>query len=93
MPLVVTTFGKLGPAALGFLQSMADVACGTGVVDRGSRLRIAQQYLSCALVRGRGIVFRYYQQSMAARVVTTTATSARKDSYREKITSTIKPRS
>ena len=29
------------------------------------KLRIAQQYLSCALIRGRGIVFRYYYQSMA----------------------------
>ena len=34
--LVVTTFGKLGPSAQGFLQSLADVACSTGVVDRGS---------------------------------------------------------
>ena len=57
-------FGKVRPAQ-GFLQSLADVACSTGVVDRGSWLRIAQQYLSCALVRGRGIVFRYYYQSMA----------------------------
>ena len=32
--LVVTTFGKLGPSAQGFLQSLADVACSTGVVDR-----------------------------------------------------------
>ena len=63
VPLVVTTFGKLGPSAQGFLQSLADVAC-SGVVDRGSWLRIAQQYLSCALVRRRGIVFRYYCQSM-----------------------------
>ena len=65
VPLVVTTFGKLGPSAKGLSQSLADVACSTGVVDRGSWLRIAQQYLSCALVRGRGIVFRYYYQSMA----------------------------
>ena len=35
VPLVVTTFGKLGPSAQGFLQSLADVACSTGVVDRG----------------------------------------------------------
>ena len=34
-------------------------------VDYDSWLRISQQYLSCALVRGRGIVFRYYCQSMA----------------------------
>ena len=60
-----TTFGKLGPSLQGFLQSLADFACSTGVVDRGSWLRIAQQYLSCALVRGRGIVFRDYYQSMA----------------------------
>ena len=65
VPLMVTAFTKLGPSARGFLQSLADVTCSTGVVDRGSWLRIAQQYLSCALVRGRGIVFRYYRQSMA----------------------------
>ena len=65
VPLAVTTFGKLGPSVQGFLQSLADVACSTGVVDRASGLRIAQQYLSCASVRGRGIVFRYYYLSMA----------------------------
>ena len=65
VPLVATTFDKLGASAQGFLQSLADVTCSTGVVDRGSWRRIAQQYLSCALVRGRGIVFRHYNQSMA----------------------------
>ena len=41
---------------------LIDVACSAGVVDRGLWLRIAMQYLSCALVRGRGVVFcRYYQ--------------------------------
>ena len=55
---LVATYGKLGPSAQGFLQSLADVACSTRVVDCGLRLRIAQQYLSCALVRGRGTVFR-----------------------------------
>ena len=58
VPLMVPTFGKLGPSAQGFLQSLPDVACSTVVVDRGSLLRIAQQYLRCALVRGRGTVFR-----------------------------------
>ena len=37
----------------------------TGVVDRGLWLRIAMQHLSCALVRGRGIVFRRYCQGIA----------------------------
>ena len=60
--LVVTTFRKPGPSAQGFFQSLADVACSTGVVDHGSWLRIAQQYLSCALVRGCGVVFLYYYQ-------------------------------
>ena len=58
VPLVVTAFGKLDPSAQGFLQSLLDVASSTGIVDRSSWLRIAQQYMSCALVRGRGIVFR-----------------------------------
>ena len=65
VPLVTTIFGKLGPAAQSFLQSLADVACSTGVVDRGLWPRIAIQYLSCALVRGRGIVFRRYYQGIA----------------------------
>ena len=37
-----------------------------GVVDRGSWQRIAQQHLSCALVRGRSIVFRHHYQSIAS---------------------------
>ena len=47
------------------LQSLADVACSSGVVYRASWLRIAQPYLSCASVRGRGILFRHCDQSMA----------------------------
>ena len=39
--------------------------CPSGILDRGLWLRLAQQYLRCALVRGRGILFRYYCQSMA----------------------------
>ena len=62
---MVTTFRKPGPSAQGFLQSLAEVACSTGVVDRGSWLRIAQRFFSCALVRGRGILFRYYYQNIA----------------------------
>ena len=57
----------MGPSAQGFLQSLADVACSTGVVDRGLWLSIAMQYLRCALVRGRGIVFRRYYQGIAKR--------------------------
>ena len=78
---MMTTFGKLGPSAEGFLQSLADVACSTGVVDRGLWLRSAMQYLSCALVRGRSIVLRRYFPGIAK--------SAGKD-FRdgEKVTST-----
>jgi hypothetical protein len=65
VPLVMSTFGKLGPAAEGYLQNLASVACSTGVVDRGVWLRIFRQYLSCALVRGRGIVFRHYYRILA----------------------------
>ena len=36
VPLAKTNFGKLGPSAQGFLQSLADVACSTVAVDRGS---------------------------------------------------------
>ena len=38
---------------------------GTGFVDRGVWLRVAKQFLSCALVRGRGVVFRHYYKSIA----------------------------
>jgi hypothetical protein len=37
----------------------------TGVVDRGVGLRISRQYLSSALVCGRGIVFRHHYRSLA----------------------------
>lgn len=46
------TFGMLGPAEL-HLQSLVNVACSTGVADRGVWLRISRQFLSCALLRGR----------------------------------------
>jgi hypothetical protein len=42
VPLVVSTFGKLGPAAEGYLQNIASVACSIGVVDRGVWLRISR---------------------------------------------------
>jgi hypothetical protein len=60
---VMTSFGKLGRAAEGYLQSHATTACSTGVDDRGMWLRIARQCLSCALVHG--VVFRHYYRSMA----------------------------
>jgi hypothetical protein len=53
--LVMSTFGKLGTAAEGYLQNLATVACSTGVAHRGVWLRISIQYSSCALVSGRGI--------------------------------------
>jgi hypothetical protein len=60
----MTSFGKLGPAAESYLQSLASIVCSTGVVDRGMWLRIGRQFLSCALVRGR-VVFCHYYRSMA----------------------------
>ena len=51
IPLVMTTFGKLGPSAESYLKSLADVACSTGFVDRGVWLHVVKQFLSCALVR------------------------------------------
>ena len=45
-------------------QISADVACSTGVVDRGMWLRKTMQYLSCTVVRGRSIVFHHYYQSI-----------------------------
>ena len=63
--MVTTTFGKLSPSAVSYLQSLADDACSTEFVDRGVGLRIAKQFLSCASVRGRGIVFRHYYESIA----------------------------
>ena len=35
------------------------------LVVRGVWLRVAKQFLSCALVRGRGVVFRHYYKSIA----------------------------
>ena len=61
----MTSFGKLGPSAEGYLQSLASVASSTGLVDRGAWLCVARQYLSCALVRGRGQIFHRYYSSLA----------------------------
>ena len=44
------------------MQSLADVACSTGVVGHGLWLVIARQYLSCASVPSRGIFFRHFYQ-------------------------------
>ena len=65
VPVVMSTSGKLGPAAEGFLKNLATVACSIGVVDRGVWLRISRQYISCAIVRGHGIVFRHHYRSLA----------------------------
>ena len=65
IPLVMTTLGKLGPSAETYLKSLADVSCSSGCVDRGVWLRIAKQYLSCASVRGHGVVFRHYYKTIA----------------------------
>ena len=48
IPLVMTTFGKLGPSAESYLKSLADDTCSTGFVDRGVWLRVSKQFLSCA---------------------------------------------
>ena len=61
----MNTFGKLGPSAEAFLQSLADAACSIGVADRGLWPGIAMLYLSRALVRGHGIMPRHYYQSIA----------------------------
>ena len=47
------------------IRDRADVACSTCFVDRGVWLRVAKQFLSCALFRGRGVVFRHYYKSIA----------------------------
>jgi hypothetical protein len=65
VPLVMSTSGKLGLALEGHLQNLASVACSTGVVDPGVWLRISCQFLSCALVHGRGIAFRHYYRTSA----------------------------
>ena len=54
-----STYKPLG-CSTGFV-----VACSTGFVDRGVSLHFAKQFLSCALVRGRGVVFRHYYKSIA----------------------------
>jgi hypothetical protein len=65
VPLVMSTLAQLGPAAEGYFQNCATVACSTGVVDRGVWFRISHQYPICALVRGRGIVFRHFYRRLA----------------------------
>ena len=67
VPLVMTTFGKLGASTVAYLNSLADVACSVGLVDRGVRIRIAKQYPSCVLVKGHGVVLQQYYKSIAKR--------------------------
>ena len=65
VPTVMSTFGKLRPAAEGYLKHFATVACSTGVLDRSVWLSISRQFLSCALARGRGGIFRHEYCTLA----------------------------
>ena len=56
-------FVKYGASPM--IVSLADVACSTDFVDRGVWLRVAKQFLSCASVLGRRVVFRHYYKSIA----------------------------
>jgi hypothetical protein len=58
--VAMSTFGILDAASEGYLQNLATGACSKGAVARGVWLRIARQYRSCSLVRGRGIFYRHY---------------------------------
>jgi hypothetical protein len=66
IPLVMPSFGKLGPAAEGYLQSLAAIPCSKGVVEWGMWLHTAR-HLSCALVCGRSVEFRHYYRSISKR--------------------------
>ena len=44
---------------------MKQLSDGNRFVHRGVWLRVAKQFLSCALVRGRGVLFRHYYKSIA----------------------------
>ena len=63
VPLAMSTFGKLGPAAEGYLQTLANVACSTGAV-----LTVVFGYVCldrCLAARWRGFVFRHDYRSLA----------------------------
>jgi hypothetical protein len=51
--------------AEGHFHSLAYVVCCNGMGVCVLWIRIAKQCLNCALVRGRGIVFRQYCKSIA----------------------------
>ena len=55
VPLVVTTFGKPCPAQ-GFLQSLADVACSTGVVGDPAGCYMATATGAAALIRAQQLL-------------------------------------
>ena len=46
-------------------RSMPTIHVPKATSDRGVWLRVAKQFLSCALVRGSGVVFRHYYKSIA----------------------------
>jgi hypothetical protein len=56
VPLVMSTFGKLGPAAEGYLTNLASVACSTGVVDRGRGIFFATTTVVLQRALGRILV-------------------------------------
>ena len=56
---------EIGTSAEACLCSLVGVACSTGVVDCGLWLRISKQFLSCALVRRREVVFVHCYKSIA----------------------------
>ena len=65
VPLSHETFGRMGKPALKFLGGLADIAARSGNVRKSRFVARALLELSCAAVRGNGLLMRWGQQRLA----------------------------
>ena len=57
VPFAVESYGRLGPAAMGFLSALGDVAASGGHISKSAFVAGALKELSCALQRGNGRMY------------------------------------
>ena len=57
VPFAVESFGRLGASAQRFLKMLGEVASSQGMVSQSAFVRSAYREISCALVRGNGLMY------------------------------------
>ena len=58
VPLVVETYGRMGKAAMGLLNTLATSAIAGGAMKKSSFVTNALRQLSVGLCRGNGVMYR-----------------------------------